>query len=249
MVSHPDVTYNSIIKPFPDTSDEHDWFQKSIDGVAPYKDYYIWHDGLPNPAGGRNLPPNNWVSVFRYSAWEWNEKRGQYYYHAFVPGQPDLNYRNPLVVEEMKNVIRFWLNKGISGFRIDAVPYLFEIEKDSDGNYKDEPLSGATDDPTQYGYTNHIYTQDQPETFDMAYQWRAVVDEYKDFPRVLLTEAYTSLENILKFYGDASRNGSHIPFNFDLLSNCKIDTTAKQIRILVENYLNRVPYGKISIFS
>uniref|UniRef100_A0A336MY77 CSON008232 protein n=1 Tax=Culicoides sonorensis TaxID=179676 RepID=A0A336MY77_CULSO len=82
------------------------------------------------------------------------------------------------------------------------------------------------------------------QTFDMAYQWRAVVDEYKDIPRVLLTEAYTSLENILKFYGDSTRNGSHVPFNFDLLSNLKITSTAKDIKILVENFLNRVPYGK-----
>uniref|UniRef100_A0A336M0N4 CSON005788 protein n=1 Tax=Culicoides sonorensis TaxID=179676 RepID=A0A336M0N4_CULSO len=87
------------------------------------------------------------------------------------------------------------------------------------------------------------------QTFDMAYQWRAVVDEYKDVPRVLLTEAYTSLENILKFYGDSTRNGSHVPFNFDLLSNLKITSTAKDIKILVENFLNRVPYGKEANWS
>ncbi|XP_063696435.1 probable maltase [Culicoides brevitarsis] len=228
------------------TSDEHEWFKKSIQKIDPYTDYYVWHDGLPNPAGGRNLPPNNWVSVFRYSAWQWNEDRQQYYYHAFVPGQPDLNYRNPKVVDEMKNILRYWLDMGIAGFRIDAVPYLFEIQPDENGNYKDEPLSGITSDPTDYQYTSHIYTQDQPETFDMAYQWRAVVDEYKnkDYPRVLLTEAYTSLENILKFYGNATMNGSHVPFNFDLLSNTKKDTTAKQIQYLVENYLSKVPAGK-----
>lgn len=166
-----------------------------------------------------------------------------------MPGQPDLNYRNPKVVEAMKNILRFWLDKGIAGFRIDAVPFLFEISADSDGNYKDEPVSGATDDPTEYTYLKHIYTNDQPETFEMAYQWRAVVDEYKDFPRVLLTEAYTSLENILKFYGDGVRNGSHIPFNFDLLSNLKTTSNAKDIRDLVENYMKLVPVGKSPVLA
>lgn len=78
-----------------------------------------------------------------------------------------------------KDVITFWLKRGIDGFRIDTVPSLFEIAPDNNGNYKDEPLTGETDDPDDYNYLKHIYTMDQPETIDMVYQWRAHVDQFK----------------------------------------------------------------------
>ena len=103
------------------SSDQHEWFKKSVAREEPYTNYYIWRDAHPDSPDMRPLPPNNWVfiqklipildfnfdfwfqlSVFRFSAWTWNEQRGQFYYHAFTPEQPDLNYRNPLVVEEMK---------------------------------------------------------------------------------------------------------------------------------------------------
>lgn len=73
-----------------DTSNKHEWFNKSIERDPEYENFYIWHDGKPNPEGGRNLPPNNWVSNFRFSAWEWNEKRQQYYYHAFAKEQVNI---------------------------------------------------------------------------------------------------------------------------------------------------------------
>ena len=103
------------------TSDQHEWFIKSEAKDSEYDNYFIWHDGKPNPDGGQNLPPNNWVSVFYGSAWTWSEKRQQFYFHQFTKQQPDLNYRHPPVVEKMKNVLRFWLEKGVSGFRCDAV--------------------------------------------------------------------------------------------------------------------------------
>ncbi len=116
--------------------------------------------------------------MFRFSAGEWNEQRGEYYLHQFVKEQPDLNYRNPKVVQEMKDILIFWMEKGVSGFRVDAVPYLFEVEADSNGDYPDEPLSGECDDPDSQCYLSHIYTQNIDETFDMAYQWRAVLDKF-----------------------------------------------------------------------
>ena len=106
------------------TSNLHEWFIKSERRDPGYENYYIWQPGTFDPVTGKRMPPNNWVSVFRFSAWTWSPIRKQYYYHAFLKEQPDLNYRNPKVVQEIKDVISFWLNKGVDGFRIDAVPYL-----------------------------------------------------------------------------------------------------------------------------
>lgn len=104
------------------TSDEHEWFIKSEARDPEYEGYYIWHDGKANPEeGGQNLPPNNWVSVFYGSAWTWSDKRKQFYLHQFTKQQPDLNYRHPAVGDRMKDVLRFWLAKGVAGFRCDAV--------------------------------------------------------------------------------------------------------------------------------
>lgn len=103
------------------TSDQHEWFTKSEDRDPEFDKYFIWRDGKPNPEGGQPLPPNNWVSVFYGSAWTWSDKRQQYYFHQFTKQQPDLNYRHPPVATRMKDVLRFWLAKGVSGFRCDAV--------------------------------------------------------------------------------------------------------------------------------
>lgn len=95
------------------------------------------------------------ISAFSHSAWKWNEERRAYYLHQFAPEQPDLNYREPLVVQAMKDVLTFWLDRGADGFRIDAVNHLFEDE-----DFKDEPLSGWAEDPYDERYLEHIYTQD-----------------------------------------------------------------------------------------
>lgn len=230
------------------TSDQHEWFKKSVQKDSEYSDYYVWLDGLPNPDGGRPLVPNNWVSAFHTSAWEWNDERQQYYLHQFLPAQPDLNYRNPKVVEAMKNVLRFWMSKGINGFRIDAVPYLFEVEKDADGNYPDEPETGACNDPLNQCYLDHIYTQNQPETFNMVTQWRAVLDEYKQQhggpTRVLLVEAYAPLTEVVKIYGEnGTLNGAQAPFNFEILNYLGPKSDAKAFKNVIDNYLNTLPNG------
>ena len=106
------------------SSDEHDWFKKSERREPGYENYYIWQPGTFDPVSGTMKPPNNWISVFRFSGWKWSTIRKQFYYHAFLDKQPDLNYRNPKVVQEIKDVITFWTARGVDGFRIDAVPYL-----------------------------------------------------------------------------------------------------------------------------
>ncbi|XP_063702912.1 maltase A1-like [Culicoides brevitarsis] len=226
------------------SSNECEWFLKSERREIGYEDFYVWHPGKENPDGGRNLEPSNWRSGFRGSAWQWSEVRGEYYYHDFGVAQPDLNYRSAAVVQAMKDVLRFWLDKGVDGFRVDAVQHLFEIDVGPDGNYPDEALSGnCQDDPDSYCYTNHLYNQNQPETYDMVQQWRELLDSYTDSPRIMLTEAYTTLDNLMLYYGTSSRKGSHIPFNFEVLQTINVNSTAKQLKIVSENYMNHIPAG------
>lgn len=102
------------------TSDEHAWFQQSRDKNSPYRDYYIWRPGK------NGKPPNNWTGFFAEDCWEYDDKSGEYYLHLFSKKQPDLNYNNPKVLEEVKNILRFWLDKGISGFRCDVINLLYK---------------------------------------------------------------------------------------------------------------------------
>lgn len=229
------------------TSDQHEYFIKSVQNDTTYRDFYIWHPGVEGPNNTR-VPPSNWISVFRGSAWEWNEERQEYYLHQFLKQQPDLNYRNPAVVEEMKQVLRYWLERGVSGFRVDAVPYLFE-SVEQDGRYVDEQPSGTTDDPENPAYLIHTQTFDQPETYDMIYQWRAVLDEYTktdNRTRIMMTEGYTSLEKIIEFFGNSTVEGAHIPFNFELISNLRDTSTAADFAKYVKRWLDAKPANKRS---
>src|SRR5215471_10564788 len=108
------------------TSDKHKWFIESRSSRDnPYRDWYVWHDGKPGGTPPNN-PPNNWISIFGHSAWQYDPKTNQYYYHRFYIQQPDLNWRNPEVEKAMFSAVRFWLDRGVAGFRLDAIPTLFE---------------------------------------------------------------------------------------------------------------------------
>lgn len=226
------------------SSDEHIWFKNSESRVAGYEDYYVWHDGKPGNNASQNDPPNNWVQAFRGSAWEWNAKRQQYYLHQFHYKQPDLNYRNQKVVDEMKNVMRFWLELGIDGFRIDAVQWLFEHEE-----FLDEPLSNNSQDPLMPDYLDHVYTQNLPETVDMVYQWRAVMDEYKQQhggdTKVLMTECWSDLSIVKTYFQDENGvQGSEMPFNFQLI--LRLDKNNKKpndFKTVIDSWLDIVPNG------
>lgn len=159
-----------------------------------------------------------------------------------------MNYRDAALVEEMKTVLRFWLDKGVAGFRVDAVPYLFE-SAEVDGRYVDEPRSNTTDDPENPAYLTHDQTMDQPETYDMIYEWRAVLDEYtaKDNQtRIMMTEGYTSIPNVMRFFGDTDENGAQIPFNFQLISNLANTSTAADFVKYVNLWLGNLPEGRRS---
>ncbi|KAE9538656.1 hypothetical protein AGLY_005755 [Aphis glycines] len=115
------------------TSDKHEWFIKSVQKEEPYTDYYVWVDA--KYVNGTRQVPNNWMAVFGKAMWEWNEIRQQYYLHQFFTQQPDLNFWNPLVRKDIKDMLRFWLDKGVNGFRMDAVPHIYERQ-----DFLDSPI-------------------------------------------------------------------------------------------------------------
>ena len=201
------------------TSDKHDWFvQAASSRTNPKHDWYVWNDGKPANAAGvtayqkkyeheGRVPPNNWVSLFGGSAWEWVPAVHQFYYHKFYKQQPDLNWRNPAVEKAMFDVLRFWLDRGIAGFRLDAIPTLFE-----DPQLRDEPELGglnAQGDPN----LNDLYTNMLPEVHDVQRRMRTLVDSYPG-DRVLIGETYLpDTRELLKWYGGAAHDELHLPMD------------------------------------
>ncbi|XP_035904907.1 maltase 2-like [Anopheles stephensi] len=229
------------------TSDQCEWFQRSVAREAPYTDYYVWQDGRADPSGsnGTRLPPNNWQSVFYGSAWTFHPVRGQYYLHQFTAQQPDLNFRNPAVAEEMREVLRFWLRKGVAGFRIDAVNHLFEVE-----GFPDEPETGTDRDPLSYGFTHHIYTKDLLEDYAMVYEWRELLDDWTRVhggdSSIIMTEAYANITFTMKYYRSGeelahAREGSHMPFNFLLITDLNRDSSAQDFVFTINKWLTYMP--------
>ncbi|XP_058058427.1 maltase 1-like [Anopheles bellator] len=224
------------------TSDQHQWFIDSERGIEPYKDYYIWHPGRTE--NGVRLPPNNWQSVFYGSAWELSPTRNEYYLHQFAKGQPDLNYRNPAVIAEFDEVLRYWMERGAAGFRVDAINHMFE-----DAELRNEPINNP-EDPNSYGYTHHIYTKDLPETYEVIARWRTVLD---DFVRqkggdavIMMTEAYANLTMTLKYYEseDGLQQRAHFPFNFVMIEELGEGSTAHDFKFVIDRWLENLPRGK-----
>ncbi|XP_075165790.1 maltase A4 [Haematobia irritans] len=228
------------------SSDECEWFIKSAANDPQYKDFYVWHPG--KIVNGTKTVPNNWVSVFRGSAWEWHEGRQEYYLHQFHKKQPDFNFRNPKVREAMNDILRFWLRKGVHGFRVDAIYHAFEIAPDAEGNYPDEPRNDWTDDPDDYGYVHHIYTVDQPETPHLVYEWRQILDQYQKEnggeERILMVETWSPIEIVMEYYGNATAEGSQIPFNFQMILYLWNDSDAYQYAQVINDWLNTMPAGR-----
>ncbi|XP_063702269.1 alpha-glucosidase-like [Culicoides brevitarsis] len=225
------------------TSDQHQWFQDSVKKVNGKDDYYVWRNGTLDE-NNNPKPPNNWVSVFGGPAWTYRSERNQWYLHQFTKYQPDLNYRNPKVKQEMTEVIKFYLDKGVDGFRLDAINHMFEDDK-----FLDEPLTGWGQEGT-YDYLEHIYTKDQNETYDVVYEWRDYLEKYtKDNnltdDKILMTEAYASIGDTMRYYEskDGKRKGAHMPFNFELIYALQDDPKAPRIKEGIENWLKNMPTG------
>src|SRR3954454_2402686 len=149
------------------TSDRHPWFVESRSSrQSPKRDWYVWRDAGPD--GGA---PNNWLGRFGGSAWQWDEATGQYYYHAFLKEQPDLNWHNPEVRAAMAEVMRFWLRRGVDGFRIDACAVLAEDELLRD----DPPEPNYHDAMPPPQRLRRVFTDDRPETMEYIEELRAVI--------------------------------------------------------------------------
>lgn len=168
------------------TSHKHPWFLKSRQSRDnPYRDYYLWSD--PASDGGA---PNNWLNRFGRSAWTFDDATGQYYFGTFAPEQPDLNWRNPAVVEEMFSVLRFWLDMGVDGIRVDAMAHLVK-DRRLRRNPRD-PYYNDQQDPSNK--VERFYSQNQPELLRVIFDMKQVISHYPD--RVFMGEVFLNAEQI-----------------------------------------------------
>jgi alpha-glucosidase len=222
------------------TSDQSAWFKESRSSRDnPKRDWYIWRDPKGFTSDGKPIPPNNWQSWFGHSAWEWDASTMQYYYHHFYVQQPDLNWRNPEVVKAMMDVLRFWMNKGVNGFRVDAVSRLFE-----DPNLHDDPIQpglNAFGDPN----IQHKYTDNLPEVHDMLREMRKVIDEYPGNP-VLISEAdEPNIFELSKMYG---KNNDEVQLPMDFQVADVNELNAPKFRQLLDEVENNPAHGQPYFF-
>jgi alpha-glucosidase len=211
------------------SSDQHPWFVESRASRAGFRrDWYIWRD--PAPGGG---PPNNWISDFGGSAWEWDDASGQYYYHAFLKEQPDFNWRNPAVRQAMYDVLRFWFARGVDGFRIDVLWHLIKA-----AHFPDNPINSAYHAGLgERDRVLQVHSTDQPEVHVIAAEMRRIADSYGD--RVLIGEVYLPLERLMLYYG-RDHVGVHLPFNFGLLG---AKWGACDLAAMIAEYMAALPPG------
>jgi alpha-glucosidase len=202
------------------TSDQHPWFIESCDPKSAKADWYIWHEG--------SRPPNNWLGCFGGSAWTWHPKRQAWYLHSFLKEQPDLNWRNPAVVEAMFAVMDFWLDRGVDGFRLDVVNFF----------YKDEALS---DNPVDwfkiarpYDRQRHLHDRDQPEMHVLLKKMRQHLDQHPD--RMMVGEVLTPLRDPADLAASYQGNNDelHLAFNFEFL-HCPF--SASEFRRTIQKWL------------
>jgi alpha-glucosidase len=193
------------------TSSQHEWFRASITSTDnAYADWYVWAD--PNTDGS---PPNNWPSVFGGSAWEWNGTRQQYYLHNFLPSQPDLNFHNADVQDAMLDVLRFWLDRGVDGFRFDTVNYYFHDTELRD-NPPAEISAGDLLPRDPYGMQNHLHSKNRPENIAFLERIRRLMDEYPGTTTVgEVGDAHHAL-NLMAAY-TAGEKRLHMCYSFEML--------------------------------
>jgi alpha-glucosidase len=219
------------------SSDQHPWFIESRSSRdSPKRDWYFWAD--PRPDGS---PPNNWLSVFGGPAWEWEEATGQYYLHSFLKEQPDLNWRNPKVKAAMFEVVRFWLERGVDGFRVDVAHYIMK-----DPQMRDNPPSMGQEPAFHrphgdYDTQIHLYDKAHPDTHAVYREFRQLLDAYSaESPRVAIGEIHIyDWQKWASYYGQ-NLDEFHMPFNFALLA---VDWRAQEVRQVVDTLEAILPSG------
>lgn len=215
------------------SSDQHPFFQNSrTSREADKADWYVWAD--PRPDGS---PPNNWLSVFGGSAWEWDSRRRQYYLHNFLPSQPDLNFHNPAVQDWALSVLRFWLDRGVDGFRLDTVNYYFHDDQlRSNGS-----LAPKDNRPpvNPYELQDHKYSKSRPENLGWLERMRALLDEYDG--RTMVGEVGDAPYRNVQIMADYTRPGRlHMAYSFDMLGP---EFTPGHFRDKIEGFFAGAPDG------
>jgi glycosidase len=194
------------------SSDQHHWFQAARSSRDdPKRDWYLWHD--PDPDGS---PPNNWLAAFGGSAWEWEEATGQYYLHSFLKEQPDLNWRNPQLRAAMFDTIRFWLDRGADGFRVDVAHFVMK-----DPELRDNPTAPGSDlmphSGPAYETQDHVHDKAHPDSHDVYREMRAILNSYGGDRFAIGEISLDDLDRWAAYYGD-ELDQLNMPFNFTLLT-------------------------------
>ncbi|WP_147126625.1 alpha-amylase family glycosyl hydrolase [Shimia ponticola] len=214
------------------TSDKHPWFEESRASRDNDKaDWYVWAD-----VNADGSPPNNWPSVFGGPAWEFEPRRGQYYLHNFLIEQPDLNFHNPAVQDAILETCKFWLDRGVDGFRLDTVNYYFH-----DARLRSNPPAQRDDIPNEiYAMQDHLFSKTQPENIAFLKKLRALTDQYDD--RMMVGEVGEDGAKSIQIMGDytAGSDRLHMAYSFAMLSpNFSVD----HMRTCIEGFQKGAPDG------
>lgn len=216
------------------SSSKHPWFEESRASRTNSKaDWYVWADAQPD-----GMPPNNWLSVFGGSAWEWEPRRKQYYLHNFLADQPDLNLHNEEVQEALLHVLRFWLERGVDGFRLDTVNYYFH-----DQQLRGNPASIRADRdnlPDVYGRQEHIFSKNRPENIDFLKKLRTLTDEFEG--RMMVGEIGDGGDAATNLMAEYTKGPDrlHLCYSFELLSS---NYTASHFKNALKSYRSAAPDG------
>lgn len=220
------------------TSDRHPWFAESRASRENGKaDWYVWAD--PKPDGS---PPNNWLSVFGGSAWQWEPTRRQYYLHNFLDSQPDLNFHNLSVQNALLDAVRFWLDLGTDGFRLDTVNFYFHSAglEDNPALCEDQRDSSIAPAVNPYNYQDHLHDKSQPENIEFLKRFRALLDEYPATTAVgEIGDAQRGQE--LKGQYTSGNDKLHMCYTFEFLSGNLPDP--RQFSEVVSNFFYSAPNG------
>ena len=203
------------------TSDQHPWFLESQTGQGDKADWYVWADAKPD-----GTPPNNWLSIFGGSAWQWHGGRMQYYLHNFLISQPDLNFHNPAVQDAVLDVERFWLERGVDGFRLDTINFYF-----ADAQLRDNPAlpperRNNTIAPAvnPYNWQEHTYSKNQPENLEFLKKFRAVMEPYGAAAVGEVGDAQHGLEIMADY--TSGNDKVQMCYPFELLQPARIDAAS-----------------------
>ncbi|MDP1732078.1 MAG: alpha-glucosidase family protein [Devosia sp.] len=223
------------------SSDKHPWFQESrLSRTNARSDWYVWAD--PKPDG---TPPNNWLSIFGGSAWTWDSRRMQYYLHNFLASQPDLNFHNPEVQDALLGELRFWLERGVDGFRLDTVNFYFHSTGlESNPVVKPEDFNASTAPAVNpYNFQEHLYDKSRPENLAFLKRLRALMDEY---PAKTTVGEIGDSQHQLKVMAQytSGENQLHMAYTFDYLGG---EFSASHFRAAVEATEAEAPDGWVCL--